>query len=91
LDTAFAEPERDASGRAWIEVLSGERRVRFWMDGSYPFFMIFTADTVPEPQRRRKSLGLEPMSCAPNAFRTGQGLSVLAPGESFRATWGIAF
>jgi aldose 1-epimerase len=93
LDTAFAEPERDTSGLAWIVVEAEGRpqRIRFWMDYSYPFFMIFTADTVPEPQRRRKSLGLEPMSCAPNAFRTGQGLKLLAPGESFQAAWGIAF
>ena len=27
--------------------------------------------------------------CAPNAFRTGEGLLRLAPGESARASWGV--
>ena len=29
------------------------------------------------------------MSCAPNAFRSGDGLLRLAPGESTSMSWGV--
>ena len=35
------------------------------------------------------SLAVEPMTCAPNAFRTGAGVRVLEPGASTTSTWGI--
>ena len=38
----------------------------------------------------RTGLGVEPMTCAPNAFRSGDGLIYhLDPGESTTATWGL--
>jgi aldose 1-epimerase len=45
--------------------------------------MLFTGDSLADPARRRQGLGVEPMTCAPNALQTGVGLHVLAPGESF--------
>ena len=51
--------------------------------------MLFTGDTLPDVDRRRHGLGVEPMTCAPNAFASGDGLRVLQPGESFGAAWGI--
>jgi aldose 1-epimerase len=51
--------------------------------------MVYTPDAVPEAARRRHSLAIEPMTCAPNAFRSGDGLIVLEPGRSTSATWGI--
>jgi hypothetical protein len=30
------------------------------------------------------------MTCAPNALASGDGLAVLAPGESATAVWGLA-
>ncbi len=38
----------------------------------------------------RRSLAVEPMSCPPNAFRSGEGLVRLEPGASFTSAWGIA-
>jgi galactose mutarotase-like enzyme len=32
---------------------------------------------------------LEPMTCAPDAFNTGEGLRVLEPGEVHSARWGL--
>ena len=59
------------------------------MDGSYEHLMLFTGDSLPEPPRRRRSLGVEPMTCAPNALQSGEGLVTLAPGETFSAAWGL--
>jgi aldose 1-epimerase len=58
-----------------------------WADESYPYLQLFTGDPLPSVSRR--SLAVEPMTCAPNAFRSGEGLRVLEPGESMTGTWGI--
>jgi len=50
--------------------------------------MLFTGD--PLANVRRRSLAVEPMTCPPNAFRTGDSLIRLEPGSSFAGTWGIA-
>ena len=39
----------------------------------------------------RKSIAIEPMSCAPDAFNNGLGLISLEPGESCSFSWGIRF
>ncbi len=90
MDTAFTELARDAGARARAELLGadGGRRVTIWMDGEFDYLMLFTGDTLPAPERRR-SIGIEPMTCAPDAFRNGLGLRVLEPGERFAGTWGI--
>jgi len=36
-----------------------------------------------------KAVAIEPMSCPPNAFVTGDDLLVLGPGEAVTHTWGI--
>lgn len=66
----------------------GLRRVALWWDQSYRWLMVFTGDTLP-PARRRRGVALEPMTCAPNAFVTGDGLRVLEPEESWTTTWGL--
>ena len=65
------------------------RAVTLWLDRSYPYLMLFTGDSLPEQQRRRRGLGVEPMTCAPNAFQSGDGLVTLEPGETFTGRWGI--
>jgi aldose 1-epimerase len=34
-------------------------------------------------------MGMEPMTCAPNGFASGDGLLTLEPGQMFSARWGI--
>ena len=65
------------------------RAVSLWWDASYRWVMVFTGDTL-DPARRRRSVAVEPMTCAPNAFVTGDGLRVLDPEERWTTTWGIA-
>jgi hypothetical protein len=50
--------------------------------------MVFTGDPLPDVNRR--SLAVEPMTCPPNAFRTGDSLIRLEPGASVTTKWGIA-
>jgi aldose 1-epimerase len=92
LDTAFGDLERIDDGRAVVELRSGpdgERWTRLWMDRAYTHLMLFSGDTLADPARRRDGLAVEPMTCAPNAFRSGDGLDTLAPDETTTATWGV--
>jgi aldose 1-epimerase len=90
LDHAFADLERDADGLARVELRDSDRetKVSLWVDQSYPYLMLFSGDPLPNVHRR--SLAVEPMTCPPNAFRTGDALIRLEPGASFTGTWGIA-
>lgn len=91
LDTAFTDLVRDGDGRA-VVVLSGPddaRRVSLWADDAFPYLMVFTADTVDQPGRRRTAVAVEPMSCPPDAFRSRTDLVVLEPGASVTGSWGI--
>jgi aldose 1-epimerase len=90
LDTAFSDLSRDGSGVATVELTdpSSGDSVRLWMDGSYDHLMLFSGDTLPIA-RRRRGLAIEPMTCAPNALRSGEGLVTLTPGESHTARWGV--
>jgi aldose 1-epimerase len=89
LDTAFTDLERDADGRARVTLRdpAGARGLTLWVDESYRYLMVFTGDPLPDVQRR--SIAVEPMTCPPNAFRTGEALIRLAPGESCTGAWGI--
>ena len=49
--------------------------------------MLFTGDPLPDVNRR--SLAVEPMTCPPNAFRSGEALTRLEPGDSATGAWGI--
>lgn len=90
LDTGYGSLARDADGRARVtlEAPAGGR-VTLWMDEAYPYLMLFTGDALPDPVRRRQGLAVEPMTCAPNAFASGEGVRTLAPGERFTGRWGI--
>ncbi len=83
LDTCFTDLVRDPDGRARVRVDD----TVLWFDESYAYLMLFTGDPLADVNRR--SLAAEPMTCAPNAFQSGDGLRVLAPGETFSASFGI--
>jgi aldose 1-epimerase len=88
LDHCFTDLERDRDGiaRVVLEDPDGSR-VSLWVDKGYPYLMLFTGDLLPDVARR--SLAVEPMTCPPNAFRTGRDLIRLAGGQSVSCTWGI--
>jgi aldose 1-epimerase len=88
IDNAFADLEADADGGTTVTVRSpAGRQIRLWMDSAYRYVELFTGDTVAASSRRRRGLGVEPMTAAPNAFRTGDGLLTLEPGETHEAAW----
>jgi aldose 1-epimerase len=90
LDNAFADLERDDDGLARVELRrpDDETTLTLWLDETYPYVQLFTGDPLPSVNRR--SLAVEPMTCPANAFRSGEGLRVLEPGESTTGVWGLS-
>ena len=89
LDNAFTDLERAEDGLARVELSDPAQGtgVTLWVDETYPYLMLFTGDPLPDVDRR--SLAVEPMTCPPDAFHSGESLIHLEPGSSFTSTWGI--
>ena len=94
LDHALTGLQRDAGGRAWVTLarpVKGEGEAvagtRLWVGRGYRWLQVFSGDVLPAPQRRR-ALAVEPMTCPPNAFVTGNDLLVLEPGDTVQQAWG---
>lgn len=92
LDTVFGDLIRGADGRAVVALTdpASASGVRLWVDESFPYVMVYSADGVLPAERQRQSLAVEPMTCPPHAFRSGADLVTLAPGETWTGTWGLA-
>lgn len=92
LDTAFTDIAADPDGR-WRVTLTHPhtgRAVTLWADATaYPWLQVFTGDSLPLPSRRTSGIAVEPMTCPPDAFNSGDDLLVLEPGQEFEASWGI--
>jgi aldose 1-epimerase len=89
LDNGYMDLERDEAGLCRVELTArgGSSSVTLWVDETYPYLMVFTGD---RPDVQRRGLAVEPMTCPPNAFRSGDDLIRLDPGASVTTTWGIA-
>jgi len=88
LDTAFTNVAADADGR-WRVTLDHAHTghaVTVWADATaFPWLQVFTGASMPGSS----GIAVEPMTCAPDAFNSGDGLLVLEPGQEFTASWGI--
>jgi aldose 1-epimerase len=60
--------------------------LRLAWDANHSHLQVYSGDGLA-PERRRRGLATEPMSCAANAFNSGAGLSVLQPGDYRSGSW----
>jgi aldose 1-epimerase len=91
LDHALTGLARDGDGRAWAHLVAdggSGARVSLWAGEGYRWLQVFTGDPLG-PDRRRKALAVEPYTCPPNAFVTGDDLLILQPGATVTHAWGI--
>lgn len=88
LDTAFTGLTRDSGGRAWARLSGGGTTVALWAGPGFGWLQAFTGDPLG-PDRRRRALAIEPMTCPPNAFVTGTDLLTIAAGDSVTHQWGV--
>ncbi len=90
LDLAFTDLDRDVDGRAWVRLQAPDGRgAALWLDHGYRYLELFTGDSLPQAQRRRRGLGVEPMTAPPNALQAGTDVQRLEPGQTSSASWGV--
>jgi aldose 1-epimerase len=88
LDNCFSDLQRDGDGRVRVAIHDPSgRSVIVWAGEGYDYLMVFSGDPLPDVARR--SIAVEPMTCPPNAFRSGESVITLEPGAAFTAEWGI--
>jgi aldose 1-epimerase len=89
IDASYTGLIRDPDGlaRVTLEAPDG-RRLTLWADEYFRWLQLFGGDPLP-PGERRRGLAVEPMTCPPDAFRSGEDLIVLEPGETSGGRWGI--
>jgi aldose 1-epimerase len=90
LDTTFGDLNYDADGGSAVTISAPDSsaQVEVWGDENFKWWQVFTGDTL-HGERFRRSVAIEPMTCPPDCFRSGRDLLVLAPGQSWSASWGI--
>ncbi|HEY2791383.1 MAG TPA: aldose 1-epimerase family protein [Micromonosporaceae bacterium] len=90
MDTAFGDvrPEDDGLLHARLETADGSRARELWADGAFHWLQAYTGDTL-HGERVRRSVAIEPMTCPPDAFRSGRDVVTIEPGESWRGSWGL--
>ncbi|WDF32812.1 aldose 1-epimerase family protein [Arthrobacter agilis] len=91
IDHAFTGIRRDAAGLASVRVTDPRAGTGAAMifDATCPWVQIHTADLPKKPESTRLGLAVEPMTCPPEAFNSGEDLVVLAQGETHRTGWTI--
>ncbi|WP_426368027.1 gluconokinase, GntK/IdnK-type [Streptomyces sp. E-08] len=92
LDTAFTGLDRAPDGRALVRLAhpSGLRGVDLWLGEGTRYVQVYTGDTLAEPERRRRGVAVEAMSCPPDAFRSGTDLTLLEAGATHVLRWGLS-
>jgi galactose mutarotase-like enzyme len=89
LDVAFGDVIRDGDAPSEVTLSTPDGGgVAIWADAGFGWWQVYTGDTMLA-ERRRRSVAVEPMTCPPDAFRSGRDLITLEPDQTWRGTWGI--
>ncbi|MFJ3224740.1 gluconokinase, GntK/IdnK-type [Streptomyces sp. NPDC086783] len=90
LDTAFTGLDRASDGLAVVRLAhpSGSHGLEVRLGEGTRYVQIYTGDTL-DVRHRRRGVAVEPMSCPPDAFRSGTDLTVLYPGATHVLRWGL--
>ena len=91
FNTCYLNPIRDSDGylRLRLGTTDGGRGITVKMDKAFNYVVLYSGDPLP-PSHRRRSLAIEPMTCAADGFNHAEwGVKSLAPGESFTGAWGV--
>jgi aldose 1-epimerase len=88
LDTTFTGLTRDADGIARFRLTDTDGAgVELWQGATFGWVQVYSG--IGPSGSLRHTLAVEPMSCPPDAFRSGDGLVTLAPGDRWTGSWGI--
>jgi aldose 1-epimerase len=90
VDHAFTGLRREEDGRARVRLEAPDGfAVELTWGPELGWVQVHTADR-PEPELNRAGLAVEPMSCPPDAFSTGEDVAVLDTGREHTASWTIS-
>ena len=81
IDNAFT----GLNGEWSVSLTDPDSGARSTLTSDTPWMQLFTGEAVG-----RTALAVEPMTCPPDAFRTGQDLIVLKPGDSHTTTFRVS-
>ena len=88
FDDAWVDPIADDEGRSWCRLWwTDGSTIEIWADAAATAWQICTGDEVAGV--KRAGIAIEPMSCIADAFRTGERLVTLEPGDTHTLTWGM--
>jgi aldose 1-epimerase len=89
LNTTYTELRRDDSGMATASVRDSEGGVvELSVDRNFPYLQVYTGDQL-DKGRRRTAVAVEPMTCPPEALRSGKDVVVLEPGQRWAGSWRV--
>ncbi len=91
IDAAYGALVRvDSVATITLRDPAADRGVSLWMDEHHRWVQVFTPPVESGP---RPGIAVEPMTAPPDAFNSGDDLTVLAPsgstGDELSASWGI--
>jgi aldose 1-epimerase len=87
LDVTYTDLVRDDTGLAVATLEDGNGgEIDLSVDRNFPYLQVFTGDTL-EQGRRRTSVAIEPMTCPPDALRSGKDVVILEPGQHWAGSW----
>ena len=90
IDHAFTDLARDAAGISRVRVTDATGRgAELSFDERCPWVQVYTADH-PVRTRNRIGVAVEPMTCPPAAFQTGEDVISLEPGRDVTVAWTLA-
>jgi aldose 1-epimerase len=88
IDVPYTDLDRRPDGVATARLTGPDgATAELWVDEQHTLLEVYTGDQLA-PSRRRRGLGMEPMTCPPNALQSGEGVVRLEPGETHVARWG---
>lgn len=87
IDITYTDLIRDDSGLA-VATLEDSHGglVELSADRNYPYLQAYSGDNN-EKGHRRTSVAVEPMTCPPDALRSGKDIVVLEPGQHWAGSW----
>ncbi len=85
FDSCFLLNTDKERAEIWIENKRDKIKYIIWQETGIKKYNYLQVYTPPS----RKSIAIEPMTCAPDAFNNNKGLIVLAPQERISVAWGV--
>ncbi|WP_019814550.1 aldose 1-epimerase family protein [Saccharomonospora saliphila] len=86
LDTAFGGLTPGADGLHHHLLHHDRTTLDLWTEPDFGWVQVFTPPRLGD---RGRAIAVEPMTCPADALNSGTDLISLAPGEKWRASWGI--